>query len=103
MSTQELVVTSAEQLATDPITIDVLYLDLTTCDRCLGTAVVHSDDTVPATYELPENLQAFFGSKGEQASEPSSCCSADEQASCCEPSAKASCCGESADGGCRCR
>lgn len=36
MTTQALVVSSARE-ATDPITIDFLFLDLTTCTRCVGT------------------------------------------------------------------
>jgi hypothetical protein len=36
MSIQELVV-AAEEPATDTITIDFLFLDLTTCERCVGT------------------------------------------------------------------
>jgi hypothetical protein len=37
MTNQALVVSSSTREATDPITIDFLFLDLTTCTRCVGT------------------------------------------------------------------
>lgn len=37
MTNQALVVSSSTRKATDPITIDFLFLDLTTCTRCVGT------------------------------------------------------------------
>ena len=90
--------------------IDFLFLDLTTCTRCLGTArsleaaletvggevyagVAVEREMEARTHELPEN----------SAAEGVACCSPAEQDSCCEPEDKAECCGASFGGGCGCR
>jgi hypothetical protein len=54
-------------------------------------------------YELPENLESFFATKGRGSVESTACCSPAEQESCCEHAAKADCCGPSTMGGCGCQ
>ena len=75
-------------------------------DAILGElygGVARSELGTTDSYELPENLSAFFAGQNAEPDEQSSCCSAAEQASCCEVSAKASCCAPSTGGGCGCR
>jgi hypothetical protein len=54
-------------------------------------------------YELPENLERFFGGRvATQTAEPQpvGCCPPAEQHGCCEPEAKAVCCGAASGEGC---
>jgi hypothetical protein len=85
----------------DTLRIEFLFLDLTTCSRCLGAdrSLGSARDIVteppggtpePESYVLPESVE-------------SACCSSSEQESCCEFSAKADCCGAGTGEGCGCR
>lgn len=56
MSTQELDLAAAERPATDTITIDFLFVDLTTCERCIGT-----DRSVQAALGLAGDVLAATG------------------------------------------
>jgi len=104
--------------------IDFLFLDLTTCRRCLGTArsLEAALETVGGELGFVDLVvdailrEVYAGGPVERemearthelpensAAEGVACCSPAEQDSCCEPEDKAECCGASFGGGCGCR
>src|SRR5215207_9747098 len=60
MTNQALVVSSSTREATDPITIDFLFLDLTTCTRCVGT-----DQNLESALVIVRDVLAATGAKVE--------------------------------------
>lgn len=51
--------------------IEYLYLDLNTCDRCMGTDVILEERTA-GTYVLPQNLKDFY--RGKMTKNVKCCC-----------------------------
>src|SRR5215207_3504908 len=60
MTNQALAVSSPTREATDPITIDFLFLDLTTCTRCVGT-----DQNLESALVIVRDVLAATGAKVE--------------------------------------